>query len=30
MTLSTPWMQAHVGTVVCELGGDRVMFVVEV
>jgi len=27
--LSTPWMQAHLGTIVCKFGGDRVMFVVE-
>jgi len=30
VTLSTPWMQVHVGTIVCKFGGDRVMFVVEV
>ena len=32
LTLSTPWMQAHLGTILflCKFGGDRVMFVVEV
>jgi len=30
LTLSTPWTQARVGTIVCKFGGDRVMFVVEV
>jgi len=30
LTLSTPWMRALLGTIVCKFGGDRVMFVVEV
>ena len=29
LTLSTHWMQARLGTIVCKFGGDRVMFVVE-
>jgi len=29
LTLSTSWMQAYLGTIVCKFGGDRVMFVVE-
>jgi len=29
LTLSTPWMQARLGTIVCKFGGDRVTFVVE-
>jgi len=29
LTLSTSWMQARLGTIVCKFGGDTVMFVVE-
>ena len=29
LTLSTPWMQARLGTIVCKFGSDRVTFVVE-
>ena len=29
LTLSTCWMQARVGTMLCKFGGDPVMFVVE-
>jgi len=28
--LSTPWMQAHVGTIVCKFGSDPATYVVEV
>jgi len=30
LTLSTPWMQAHVGTIVCKFGSDPATYVVEV
>ena len=30
LTLSTPWMQAHLGTIVCKFGGDPATSVVEV
>ena len=29
LTLSTPWMQGYLGTVVCKFGGDPVIFMRE-